>query len=67
MFLNVDHRQISSVAIGLYTVKAIIMLHNDTVVAESAEGQGSRFTVSIHHIGGAKAYGIICGALYDRK
>jgi len=44
---NVDERQISGMGIGLYVVKEIVLLHDGTLGVESAEGQGSTFTVRL--------------------
>jgi PAS domain S-box-containing protein len=63
---NVDPRSISGMGIGLYVVKEIVGLHGGTVAVESAEGQGSVFTVCLPragtaaepaHAGGADAQG----------
>jgi PAS domain S-box-containing protein len=44
---NVDERQISGMGIGLFVVKEIVLLHGGSVAVESAEGQGSTFTVRL--------------------
>jgi signal transduction histidine kinase len=44
---NADERHISGLGIGLYVVREIISLHGGTITVESAEGQGSTFTISL--------------------
>lgn len=44
---NIDQQQISGLGIGLYIVHEIVALHGGSVTVESAEGQGSTFTVSL--------------------
>lgn len=43
---NVDERQISGMGIGLFVVREIMAEHGGTIALESAEGQGSLFTLS---------------------
>jgi PAS domain S-box-containing protein len=44
---NVEAEHISGMGIGLFVVKEIVALHGGTVHAESTEGKGSRFTLSL--------------------
>ncbi|GAB4216080.1 MAG: hypothetical protein OHK0022_56750 [Roseiflexaceae bacterium] len=44
---NIDARNISGMGIGLYIVKAIVLLHKGSVTVHSREGQGSSFTVTL--------------------
>ncbi|GAB4213236.1 MAG: hypothetical protein OHK0022_50100 [Roseiflexaceae bacterium] len=44
---NADTRHISGMGVGLYVVSEIIGLHSGQVTVESAEGQGSTFTISL--------------------
>lgn len=42
---NADQEHISGLGIGLYVVSEIVSLHGGRVTVESAEGQGSTFTI----------------------
>jgi len=44
---NVDPMQISGFGVGLYVVREIVQRHRGSIAVESAEGQGSTFTVRI--------------------
>jgi signal transduction histidine kinase len=44
---NAEARQIGGMGVGLYVVKEIVTLHGGDVTVESAEGQGSTFTISL--------------------
>jgi PAS domain S-box-containing protein len=44
---NVEDQHISGMGIGLYVVKEIVALHGGDVEAESVEGQGSTFRISL--------------------
>ena len=44
---NVDAQHISGMGIGLFVVKEIVTFHGGEVAVESAEGQGSTFTVRL--------------------
>jgi PAS domain S-box-containing protein len=42
---NAEAQQIGGMGVGLYVVKEIVTLHGGEIAVESAEGQGSTFTV----------------------
>jgi PAS domain S-box-containing protein len=44
---NIDPQQISGLGIGLYVVQEIVTLHGGVITVESAEHQGSTFTVTL--------------------
>jgi PAS domain S-box-containing protein len=44
---NAEGQQIGGMGVGLYVVKEIVTLHRGDVSVESAEGQGSTFTISL--------------------
>ena len=44
---NAEARQVGGMGVGLYVVKEIVTLHGGDVAVESAEGQGSTFTISL--------------------
>lgn len=44
---NVDAQHFSGLGVGLYVVKELVTLHGGTVEAESEEGQGSTFIVTL--------------------
>lgn len=49
---NVDALRISGLGLGLYIVNEIVALHGGTVVVESDEGKGSRFSVLLPLVDG---------------
>ena len=44
---NVEQQHISGMGVGLFVVREIVQLHGGTIGVESAEGQGSTFTVCL--------------------
>ncbi|HEU4323470.1 MAG TPA: ATP-binding protein [Roseiflexaceae bacterium] len=54
---NIDARNISGMGIGLYIVKAIVLLHGGSVTVHSREGQGSSFTVTLPLVEAQRAVG----------
>jgi signal transduction histidine kinase len=48
---NAEAQQIGGMGVGLYVVKEIVTLHGGEVAVESAEGQGSTFTISLPLLG----------------
>ncbi|GAB4201586.1 MAG: hypothetical protein OHK0022_23800 [Roseiflexaceae bacterium] len=44
---NVDARQITGMGIGLFVVRELVELHGGSITVESAEGQGSTFTLRL--------------------
>ncbi|NTU84073.1 MAG: ATP-binding protein [Chloroflexales bacterium] len=47
--VNAEQHVLPGLGVGLAVVKEVVTLHGGTVTATSDEGQGSTFTVTLHH------------------